>query len=304
MKKSARPKSRTSFLLLPIFIILAAAAWFLYPQINASHFGKFDRFNVVIGGSQIALISLNISEKSMVVVKLPPDLYLPNVVHGYGQYKAESVYGAGNLDHRGGETLSGSIEDYLGVPVDGYFFSPKKFSDPKNFFFSPDFLLKNTSNLTFIDKVSFLINLFKIRFDKVKTVDLSDYASDLVLADGSRAMTLEGAEVDQTLSGLLTEARPQAENFRVEVINTTTMAGLGARAVRLLSNIGLSVINVETQDLASAQCEILVTKNAVKSITVARIAQIYSCKISQKPTEDRAAITVKLGQNYADFLTK
>ena len=110
--------------------------------------------------------------------------------------------------------------------------------------------------------------------------------------------------MDQILTGLLTESRPQAENFRVEVVNTTKVPGLGAKATRLLSNIGMSVINIETQDVASLQCGIFATPNALKSVTVARISQIYSCKISQKPTEDRAAITVKLGQNYADFLTK
>ncbi len=252
----------------------------------------------------MALISLNVSDKSMVVVELPPDLYLPNVVHGYGQYKAQSVYGAGNLDHRGGETLAGTLEDYLGVPVDDCFFSQKKFSELKNAFLSPDFIFGNASNINFLDKIQFLLNLFKVRFDKVKTVDLSSYASPLVLADGSSAQTLDATEVDQILTGLLTESRPQAENFRVEVVNTTKMPGLGAKATRLLSNIGMSVINIETQDVASLQCGIFATPNALKSVTVARISQIYSCKISQKPTEDRAAITVKLGQNYADFLTK
>lgn len=311
MRRSAykyRRQSSSNFLggIFSILLLvgLAFLAWKFYPLFLNPLYGKFDRFNVAVAGDQVALVSLNISDKSMVVINVPSDLYLPNVVHGYGQYKAASVYAAGNLDHRGGETLAGTLQDYLGVPVDGYFFSPKKFSDPKNVFLSPDFIFGTTSNISFLDKIQFVINLFKVRFDKVKTVDLGDYASPLVLADGSSALTLEPAEVDQILAGLLVEDRPQTENFRVEVVNTTSVTGLGARASRVLANIGLSVINVESAESTTNSCLVLATRPALKSVTVARIAQIYSCKVSQKPTEDRADITVKLGQTYADFLTK
>lgn len=291
-------------LLLTGVVIAVFGVWRLYPQLIGSRFGKFDRFNVVVSGPDITLVSMDVAGKTAVAVKLPDELYLTEVIHGYGQYKAGSVFAAGQLDRRGGETLAGTVQEFLGVPVDGYLISSKTFGNAKGFFLSPDFLLGSGTNLSLYDRVQLALFWTGIRFDKVRNVDLQSFSSPLVLADGSNALTLDKAEADSILSGLFLESSVQAENLRVEVLNSTKVTGLGARATRLLSNIGMSVINVETATDQVPKCQINADKGILQSKTVARIAYIYSCKIGPKSDSGRAAISVVLGKDFADWLNQ
>ncbi|MCL4397458.1 LCP family protein [Patescibacteria group bacterium] len=276
----------------------------LLPSLLKGTHTHYDRINIVLGGRQTVLVSYNQIGKSAVVVKLPGDLYLTEVIHGYGQYKVSSVYPAGELDHRGGETLAGTVQEYLGVPVDGYYYTNRTLGDLKTFFLSPEFLFEAKSNISLLDRLELAIDLAGVRFDKIQSVDLEKVASPLVLADGSTAISLEKEEVDSALSGMFSESRLQDENLRVEVINTTEATGLGSRAQRLLSNIGLTVVNVDSREPALPTCQIQADSTAFSSLTVSRIAAIYGCKIEKKDDGSRAAVTVMLGQNYADYLTK
>lgn len=292
------------FLFLPVLAALGFGVVRILPQVLSSKVGQFDRYNLVIAGPTISLVSLDLTNKSAVVVNFPNDLYIKEVARGYGQYKISSVFAAGELDHRGGEVLSGTVREYLGVPVDAYLYSPKAYTTAKNLFLSPGFFLETKTNLGLYDRIQLAMAVSGTRFDRVKTIDLNEFASSLLLADGSKALFLDSVEVDNILSGFLTESRVQGENFRIEVANSTKKVGLGGRAVRLLSNIGLSVVNVESADTLIPNCKVSAEEDALKSLTVARIAQIYSCKIEKKAGMGRAAVTVYLGQDYADWLEK
>lgn len=302
-----RPKAHPLVgIILLIFLALAGFGFWKFFQTGLPFsYKNVGRINVAVAGKQVALVSLDQTGNSAVVVKIPDNLYLPNLIHGYGQYPAASVYPAGEFDRKGGETLAGTLQEFLGVPVDGYYYTLQNFSDLKGLFLSPDFLLGKNSNLSLWRKINLVKDLFGLRFDKIKTVDLAGFANSLVLADGSLALSLEPAEVDQALSGLFGENNLQGENLRVEVINTTKMNGLAARAGRLLSNLGLTVVNLDGTADPVAKCKITAEKGTENSKTVARIARIYTCTVETKENSaGRAAVSVFLGQNYADWLTK
>jgi hypothetical protein len=299
-----------------LFLLLLAGVGFLawrgWPAVVSPAGGLWrgkggwgsERINIAIAGKQMALFSVNTKNSSAVVVKIPQNLYLPNLIHGYGQYPAGSVYQVGQIDKRGGEVLAGTIQEFLGAPVDGYYYSLQSLTDPKSFFVSLDFLLGKNSDLSLFQKIELLKSVWKLRFDKIKTVDLEARANSLVLADGSSALFLEPAEVDQTLEGLLIENILQSEDLRVEVINTTPVVGLAARVGRLLANLGLTVVNLDGSAQMINQCKVAATKKVLKSQTVVRLAQIYNCVKEEKPEEGRAAVSVYLGTDYADWLAK
>lgn len=303
MKK--RHAAPTGGILRPLLALLVLALLalvvfrFHLTDLLAGSFDRFDRYNVAVGGGTLGLVSFEPRSKTIVFIRAPADLYISETAHGYGQYRLSAVYAAGELDKRGGETLAATMQEYIGVPVTGYLYTPKTFTDVKSFFVSPWAFLETKSNLPVLDRFRLSWSAWQTRFDHVETVDLARVAGPLILADGTSAQNLDAAELDNNLSGLFVETRAQAEDLRVEVINTTKTVGLGARAVRLLANIGLSVVNVDSVSVPLPKCEIQATEKALGSLTVARAAQIYGCTVTKKADAGRAQVSVLLGENYA-----
>ncbi|MGB9707111.1 MAG: hypothetical protein ACPLXP_03505, partial [Microgenomates group bacterium] len=101
-----------------IFLILLGS--FGYVLFSKSVWDGKNRINLVFANHKIFIFSLNPPEKEAVVLLLPPQTFV-EVTHGYGQYKAESVYQLGEMEnHRGGELLAGSLQESLGIPIDAY----------------------------------------------------------------------------------------------------------------------------------------------------------------------------------------
>lgn len=269
-------------------------------------FGKFDRFNVVVAGKQVELFSFDTTSHSVVVVTFPDDLYMTDVFHGYGQYRISAVYAVGQLDKRGGETLSGTVGDYLGIPVEGYFINGSQAigSDPQGLFLSPGMIFAKATNLNFLDRIRLAQLAMGIRTDKVTKIDLSSWAAPLVLADGSNVQFLDKAVLDNDLPDIFSEEGIRAEKLRVEVLNSTGEIGLGNRAARILTNIGATVINVGDTNVPLVGCKVSAVKDFADSVTVRRIAAAFSCQVEQKVNNGRADVTVIVGKDYSDSLNR
>lgn len=282
-------------------LVVAAVKFVPFGQRNS--FGKFDRFNLLLATRPVTLLSLNPRQNSAVVVRFPDDLYFPEVIHGYGQYLVSSIFAAGELDKRGGETLAGSVSEYLAVPVDGYLWSDREAFDLKGFFLDPR-LFGGKRGISAWDLARFIWHWAILRPDRIKTFDLGKVAVPLVLADGSTAKVIEPAELDSFLGGVFLEDSLRGEGWRVEVINTTKVAGLGARAVRLMTNIGLSVVNVDSSEEIAGRCQIVADDKSKSSQTVKRIEGIHACLPAGRQGQSRAEVTVFLGADYAEKLVR
>lgn len=293
MARNQLPKrSRTSLgslLFLLLFLIAVAFGTVkIFPQIQKSRFGQAERFNIILATSPVILVSINIRQKTAVEISFPDDLYLPELIHGYGRYRAGAIFAAGELDKRGGETLAGSVQEFLGVPVDGYFRPEGK-----------------ETNLSLLDLVRFYWTFKTTRFDKVKKIDLEKLASPLILADGSMAKSVDAAELDNFLNGAFTEDNLREENWRVEVVNTTNINGLGARAGRLLTNLGLTVVNVDSVKTPVGACEVRAKEKARQSPTARRLAKIFGCgQVLSGGQDNRADVSLFLGADYVRWLTQ
>lgn len=290
-------KAVFSLILLLLLAVVGFRGFLLYKD---SRLGKFDRFNVVIVAKPVVFLSVNLPDQTAIAVIFPDDLHIPDLAYGYGGYGAAAIYSVGQLDKRGGETVAQTVSDYLGVPVDGYIYDPVRLSkDIRGFFLRANSIISAQSNLNILDRGRLAWIMLQTRPDKIKPVDLKDFAEPLVLADGEVALSTEKEVLDSKLSDDFTESRIRNENFRLEVINSTRVVGLGNRASRMFVNIGANVVNVGTIDIPSADCQIKATDKAKNSMTVARVAEIFACKISVLPEEGRAEIVLVLGQDYA-----
>lgn len=289
-----------------IFLVLVTAVGFrgflLYKD---SKLGKFGRFNVVLVTKPVTLLSVNLADKTATAVIFPDDLYIPELAYGYGGYKASAIYAVGQLDKRGGDTVAATVSDYLGIPVDGYIYDPVSLpKDIKGFFLGTGGVVGGQSDLNVLDRGRLAWVMLQTRLDKIKLVKLSDFAEPLVLADGSTAESVDKETLDGKLQGDFTERRIRDEDFRLEVVNSTRILGLGNRASRILTNIGTSVVNVGTTDVQIGDCQIQSTAKTRGSITVARISDVFSCQVLPPIEEGRSEVIVTLGTEYAKALGK
>ncbi len=275
-----------------------------YPLVTASRFGKPDRFNIVFTGRPVTVISLDPKAGLGAVIVFPDDLYMTSVIHGYGQYPISNVFRVGELDKRGGETLAGTLREYLGLPVSGFWVTSGSFVNPRSYFLNPAAILRDRSDLNPFDRLRFIIDLERVRQDKLKVIDLRTSASPLVLADGSKAQLIEQDSLDNFLQGLFAETTLRTENLRLAVINSTGFPGLGNRAARILANAGASVVNVSSIDSAFPQCQISANSKAFKSVTVNLAAAVFSCQVSKADIGDWADAKIILGDDYVRWLTK
>ncbi len=289
-----------------LFVVVGVLAGYVVWGFHSSKVSRFDRFNVVVSASNTFVISVNPKAATASKVGLPDDLYVSSVAHGYGQYTITKVFDVGQLDRRGGEVLSDTVSDYLGIPIDGYVRLPKTASgEIHNVFSAVMFAVQaRQTDLSFFDRILFAWSLARMRYDKVDVVDLGKSASPLLLADGSTGVGLEKEVVDSLLVDEFLETKIRQEDLRIQVVNSTEYAGLGSRGARILTNIGMKVVSVDTTDLPVDKCQLRMDPKLKNSITVLRIESVFACEVGSPVNGAKGDVVVVLGTNYLDQLTK
>lgn len=299
------PSRLKLLLLLVVLVALSLAALLTIATASQSRFYRHARFNVVLTTKPVSFLSFDVLEKTATLVVFPDDLYIPDVVGGYGPYKISAVFPVGQLDKRGGPVLSESISEYLGVPVDGFIKVDKNFSvDLKKIFLDPRLLPSAGSDLNPLDLANTVFLGVTTPLAKIKIVDLTKIASPLVLADGSTALTIDKEVLDYHLVGLFEEKDIKKDGLRLEVTNTTRVPGLGARVARKITNIGSLVVMVSSSDKKLAGCQLETTQKAKHAPTVKRLSAEYHCQIVPTVAEGRADVTILIGESYVEFLGK
>lgn len=273
---------------------------------HSSKVSRFDRFNVVVSASNTFLISLSPKSATATLVRLPDDLYVPSVAHGYGQYTISKVYEVGQLDQRGGKVLRDTVADFIGVPVDGYVRLPKSASGEIHSIVSAAMfaIQARQTDLSFFDRIMFAWTLARMRYDKTDVIDLGRSASPLLLADGSTGVTIDKDLVDSILADEFSEDKIRGEDLRIQVVNSTVYAGLGSRGARMLTNSGMNVISVDTTDLPVDKCQLRMDPKYKNTMTVKRIESVFTCEIGSPIDGAKGDIVVVLGTHYLNELTK
>lgn len=300
-KKSKKGNFRGfGVLLVPVFLLLlAAGVWKVWSEIKVSKLAEFERYNIVVTSRTneiVLLVSLDKLGKTAELIELPPDLYV-DVPYGYGKYQIGAVWGLGELDKKGGLLIKATVQDFIGVPVDGYLRTGgvRGVGDVREILNIQ--LLENLikggvdTDLSAIDIGKLVITAGSLRFDKVKFFQLDKLGilEELVLADGSKAKTVDLARIDYYLNGNLQENTIVSENLKGEVLNSGEEIGLGTKAARVLTNLGVDVVNVgnDQGDQGDRDCKVRTAKENFKKLTVLRVAGTFGCKITEGQS-DRA----------------
>jgi hypothetical protein len=312
MVKTIKKKKKSKWPALIFILFLLASLVFLVFKICCS-FGQSlwdgeNQFNLAINSQPVAIVSFDCQEKKINILKIPDGTFI-EVVHGYGPYRVESIYNLGEIKGDGGQLLADSLQEYLGLNIDGFLSGeklPQNQRDLKSFLLNQFFVSlssRGKTNLSLWDQLRLWWQTKMIREDKINLVDLSQTSAsqEVDLPDGSRAMKIDQERLEKIISQFFLDERIKKEDLSVSILNKTEHLGLANKAARIIGNIGGRVIQIanQKQDGQDGRCQIKSEKKYKKSYTVKKLIKIFDCQwLEEKSTDQRTQINLYLGEDY------
>jgi hypothetical protein len=280
--------------------------------------------NIVVKTNSVYALSYHPPEKELVILKFPDDTYV-TLPQKYGSWPTRSVYQLGQAEQPpiGAQLLKTTIEMNLGVPVDGfiYFDSDEEFLTTiknlrKNPMESATFIKSIESDLSPLELGKLVWGWWGVRLDKIKMVDLgtSQITESILLPDGSRALGMNKALIDQLMQREFVDSRVSDEGLSVSIYNSTDVPGLAEKAARIVTNLGGRVIYQGNTKEKHEKSLIFSKSQNDKSYTKLRLGQIFAqhclvkpsfwskndtCSLDKtKEVIDRGDVTIILGEDY------
>lgn len=305
-KKTVKKNSRLTALIFKIglfFLILSST--FIYLVTKPSQ----GRFNILLIGENVLLVSLEKNQNTATVVSIPQNTMLSGTF-AKGSVLAGSLYKLDSVSKQKGHLVDTTIREFLGVPIDGFVLIDKNLTiDNKDKFLetvngslgiqSNIFPTKKT-NLTLIGASRFYYNLGKIRPDKINFINLIGSAlTTQTFPDGSQSLQADEVSLDSYLNARFNEWDILKEGLSIAVFNGTNEPGLASRASRIIHNIGGNVIQVSESPERVVNCIIYVPLEHQNAYTVKRIKNIFDCSVTTKTIEgNRGDVAVVVGSSY------
>ncbi len=270
------------FFLLALLLLLFLGFKF-YSWWRRVAWDKEGRINFVIQTKSVLVLSLIFSEDKLLILSIPNGIDV-EAIHGYGPYRIESVFKLGELEKRGGEFLQDSIQEFLGLPLDGYLVTDNdwefKVEDKKKLVGK-----RQQTNLNHWDLVQLWWQMKKISDSKVTMIELEP---------GSTSW-----EIDEIIGQFFQDKKLTSEDLAIAVLNATERSGLAYRGAKLISNIGGRVVEVGGWEENKGNCELRGKKKYLKSYTAQKIKKIFDCQWGGEDLADhRADLVVILGEAY------
>ncbi|TSC63675.1 MAG: Uncharacterized protein G01um101493_369, partial [Microgenomates group bacterium Gr01-1014_93] len=266
--------------------------------------------NFVFKGSDFALVQIDPNEKEVKIVKLPQEVYL-KVPGGFGNWQLKAVYPLG-----GDKLLESSFSNLFDIPIDGIVEVDSKSLSSKEFlgliknplhltsFFTEgknDFSLQELLRLYFILK--------DVRFDKFLEYDLSSmgFLRSEIAEDGSPKLIVDSESLDGFVGNYLVDKKIASGNKEVSIFNTTGVPGLGQKASRLISHLGLNSIQISTITDSPLEESVIYVKDQENDESLKRLKTVFrlcksekDCAIITHPDvrSSRGPIVVLLGKDF------
>lgn len=240
-----------------------------------------ERTTVITSIHPIEVSSWDTKRQTLTVFTISPDVFIDGVF-GVGSLPVSSLFRLEAMDKTKKGLLTLSLEDAMGTPI--YF-----------------------GDLPPLLRLRFALLSHTVRPDGVTRIDLGSLGAyrSATLPDGTSVNAFDTNRFDAVIGASLEIDSIRREGFRVRVVNTTDVAGLGNRAARILSHAGMVVIMVESDLSPIKECLITVRKPLWSSTSVSFIKSFFNCRVESGSEDEQADITIRLGQDYAGrFLPK
>lgn len=304
----------TSFLGI-VLVFLTGIGWRFYRLLGESSWDGKHQLNLAFQAETVFLASFDPGNQSVKILIFPEGTFI-QTIHGHGPYRLESVYPLGKLEGRGGELLAGSLQEYLGFPVDGYFFLEKEkviLDDPKGI---KNFLKKTTREMLLREKETnlsrwdlfclwWLVN--RVKGSDILILDLGEHLafSSVLLPDGTAAVEINQEQLDRDIQSWLSDEAVRTENLSLAVLNATSHSGLARQGARLITNLGGRVVAVGEKQESRERCELRSSKKYRDFYTVSKLGKIFGCLWTGEELENqRAQVVLILGEDYWQKLNR
>lgn len=267
------------------------------------------QLNLVVQSQPTFVAALAPQEGKLTVLLIPDDTLI-ETIHGHGFYRLKSIFGLGQLEGQGSGLLQGSLQEFLGIPLDGYLrldnlaletgIAPEMVK--KLILVQIGKLLKtrDLTNLNTWDLVNFWWQLKKIRPGKIAIVDLgqSEVCSQTTLADGSQTVSVDTQRLDQIVNQLFEDEKIRSEALAIAVLNGTSQFGLAKKVARLINNAGGRVVEIGDWQEGVIGCELRGKKSKTKTYTSQKLEKVFNCQWrSEDVAGHRADLVIILGED-------
>ncbi len=296
-----------------IIIILISLSCVVYRTFRGSIWDGKNRINVALNQNPVTVLSLSPKDQKLVMLTIPSGTYI-ETINGYGFYKIQSIYPLGELDNKGGELLSGSLEEYLGIPIDGYLsvkpcvsleVREKKICLLKQL--RTSLFSAQQTDLSKWDILRLWWGVNQIRLSKINVSDLcqNQLCEEVMLPDGSKVWQLDSDSIDKISANLFADPQIKNEGLSIALLNGTSHYGLANRGARILTNLGVAVLKISDWDNKLSVCEIRAPKSLTESYTFKKTQNLFNCRWQEDDLkEHRVDILLILGEYYWDRLSK
>lgn len=269
------------------------------------------RTSMVVAGNPVHVVSFDSQRNHAVIIDIPEDTVI-SATRGYGAYRVGALIGLDRIDKHHGTLLTESVADAVGVPLEAYVnatdfgIGPGTIDTLRSLFSwsrLPQVLFGSVEHsLPLSTWVSLVISVQSLKPNQVQSVDIRQAIIDRSEADGSITHMLDQSRLDYLLDNVMVDTGIREESRTVAVINTTAASGIGQKAARELTRIGIQVVSVGNEENPLADCTVAGASGVLSSKTARFILSYFHCKsvVNDKEADQQVAdLILRLGTTYA-----
>jgi hypothetical protein len=269
MRRTPAKKSSLARLVIlsVIGICVVVAAIFVIKGFVQRKWDRETRFTVISFTPDVVIKSFDRDAKQGIILRLPKDLQIESIL-GRGNWRAEVIDEAGDL-----QWAAESIAEYLGITYTAI-----------------------EKDLEWWDKLMWTTNAKDIAWREIDLAKTS-YVEKKKLPDGMEVLTLS-SNWDQKAREWFYDQNIASQALGVELINTTTAAGLGASAARVVESMGFKVRSLSSISEKVEKCLVKSNSELKNNVAVRKLLKTFNCRWETSQTQD---VFLVLGTEYLQW---
>ncbi|MDZ7587146.1 MAG: LytR C-terminal domain-containing protein [Patescibacteria group bacterium] len=249
--------------------------------LKASQWNGQRQFGWVIQSEDLEVMVIIPNQKKLISLIIPKNTIV-KVGFGFGEYRLNKVYELGKLENQAGKVLMRTVQELLGVGIDGWEAEGK-------------------SNLSWWDKIrlKWWEKVVVTQEEKTVLIDNPAWQSEY-LTDGSLIYRVNQVWLDELVHQKIFDQEVSREGLTVAVLNASGVDGVANNISRLISNFGIEVrlVGNLTEQI---QTEIVINRKAIEDTkTLKKVMDSLGIKVIKigDILEYRSDLVVIIGKDY------